>query len=325
MMRSLLKRTLATGLCALALSGPGAAVYAQQLPPLIKMIVPFAPGASTDVSARALAQQLSTRLGVNVIVDNRAGASGMIGSSLVAKGPKDGSQLLFTSVSMITTAATTRNAPFDVKTDLVPVAIMYEAPLIFVVATNSPIRTPQDLVAAARANPDRITHGTGGIGTIAHLTAELFGESAKVQLKHVPYKGAALAVPDLISGTLDTMIAVNSTFGGNIKSGRLRAIGVTTEKPSPAFPGLPTMNTVAPGFAVSLYTAVFARAGTPPAIVQKLNHEINAIAKSKALADLLQSDGATPVDVTPQEASRRVRESYDTWKRLSTSRNIVID
>lgn len=150
------------------------------------MIVPFSAGASTDVAARAVAQQLGTRLGVSVIVENRAGASGMIGSATVARGPKDGSQLLFTSVSTISTAATTRNTPFNVISDIVPVAILYEAPLIVAVPVNSSIKTPQDLVAAARARPDQLTHGTAGIGTIAHLTAELFNDSARIQIKHIP-------------------------------------------------------------------------------------------------------------------------------------------
>lgn len=312
-------------LLSFALLATASAVQAQQFPAVVKMIVPFAAGASTDVAARAVAQQLTTRLGVNVIVENRAGASGMIGSASVARGPKDGSQLLFTSTSTISTAATTRNAPFDVTTDIVPVALVYEAPLIVAVPVNSPIKTPQDLVAAARAKPDHLAHGSAGVGTIAHLMAELFNDTAKVQLKHIPYKGAAAAIPDLISGTLDAMFAVNSTFGSNIKGGRLRIVGVGSEKPHPSFPGVPTLNTVAPGFAVTLWTGVFVPAGTSPAIVLKLNREINEIAKSREMAELMQSDGATPLSLTPEESSRRVRDTYAMWKRVATSRNIILD
>lgn len=318
-------QTFAALLAFVALLAVAPVSRAQQLPPLIRMVVPFAPGASTDVAARAVANQLRARLGVNVIVENRAGASGMIGTAAVARGPKDGSQLLFTSVSTISTAATTRNTPIDVTSDVIPVAIVYEAPLIAVVPAGSSIKTPQDLVAAARAKPDQITHGTAGIGTIAHLTAELFNDTAKVQLKHIPYKGASLAIPDLISSTLDVMFAANSTFGGNLKSGRLRAIGVTSEKVSPAFPGLPSMSSVAPGFSVNLWTGVFVPAGAPASIVQRLNSEINEIAKSGELAELLNSEGATPLADSPEEAAQRVRESYATWKRVSTSRNIVLE
>lgn len=249
----------------------------------------------------------------------------MIGSTAVARGPKDGSQLLFTSTSTISTAATTRNSPIDVTTDIVPVALVYEAPLIAAVPVNSPIKTPQDLVAAARAKPDQLMHGSAGVGTMAHLMAELFNDTAKVQLRHIPYKGASAAIPDLLTGTLDLMFAVNSTFGSNIKGGRMRVIGVGSEKPHPAFPGIPTLNTVAPGFTVSLWTGVFVPAGTPPAIVQRLNREINDIAKSRELAELLQSDGATPLSLTPGEASVKVRDSYAMWKRVATSRNIILD
>jgi tripartite-type tricarboxylate transporter receptor subunit TctC len=318
-------KRLSTLLTSFALLATASAVQAQQFPPIVKMVVPFAAGASTDVAARAIAQQLGTRLGVSVIVENRAGASGMIGSAFVARGPKDGSQLLFTSTSTITTAATTRNAPIDVTADIVPVALVYEAPLIAVVPTNSPIKTPQDLVAAARAKPDQLVHGSAGVGTIAHLMAELFNDTAKVQLRHIPYKGASAAIPDLLTGTLDLMFAVNSTFGGNIKSGSMRIIGVGSEKPHPSFPGVPTLNTVAPGFAVSLWTGVFVPAGTPPAIIQRLNQEINEIAKSKDLKELLLSDGATPLALTPAEASSKVRDSYAMWKRVATSRNVILD
>jgi tripartite-type tricarboxylate transporter receptor subunit TctC len=295
------------------------------LPPLIRIVVPFAPGASTDVAARAIARLLGPRLGTNVIVENRPGASGMIGSASVVRGPKDGSQLVFTSVSMVSTAASTRNAPFDVTADLLPAAIVYEAPLIMAVPASSHIKTPADLVAAARAKPDHLSHGTGGVGTIVHLTMELFNDIAKTQIKHIPYKGASLALTDMMGGTIDMMMAVNSTFGPNIKSGRLRVIGVASEKPHPAFPGVPTLNSVAPGFVVSLWTGLFVPAGTPAPFVQRLNREINEIAKSPELAELLQSDGAVPLALTPEESARLVRDSYNSWKRIATSRNIILE
>ncbi len=298
---------------------------AQQLPNPIRIIVPFAPGASTDVTARALAQQLQNRLGVSVIVENRAGASGMIGSASVVKGPKDGSQILFTSVSMVSTAAATQNAPFDVVNDLIPVAIVNEAPLILAVNARSDIKTPQDLVNAARAKPDLLTHGTGGVGTIAHLAVEMFNDAAKVQIRHIPYKGAAPAVTDLMGETLSAVMAVNSTFGPNIKSGRLRVIGVASDKPHPAFPGIPTLNTVAPGYTAGLWTGIFAPIGTPAAVVQRLNREIIEIAKSKELAELMQNDGAMPRALNPEESARVVRDSFSTWKRISSVRNIVAE
>ncbi len=324
-------KPLASLISALAFAGLAQAQQAQPapnaapLPAVIKMIVPFAPGASTDVIARAIANQLGQRIGSSIVVENRAGASGMIGSLGVVKGPKDGSQILFSSVSMISTAATTRNAPFDVTTDLVPVAIIYDVPLLEAVSGKSDIKTPAELVAAARARPDQITHGTAGIGTFAHLAAELLNDAAKIQLKHIPYKGASLAVTDVVAGNVDMMIAVNSTFSSQTQSGRMRAIGVTSLQPSPAFPGLPTMASVAPGFSVTLWTAAFVAAGTPNAIVQRLNHEIIEAAKSREVMEIMRNDGATPLAINPEEAARRVRESYATWKRVSAAKNIVLE
>jgi tripartite-type tricarboxylate transporter receptor subunit TctC len=321
----MLKRSLLTALLATLALPYAASVQAQQLPPLVRIVVPFAAGASTDVTARALAQQLQNRLGSTFIVENRPGASGMIGSATVVKGPKDGSQLLFTSVSMVSSAAATRNAPFDVVKDLTPVAIVNEAPLILVVNAKSDIKTPQDLINVARAKPEELTHGTGGVGTIAHLAMELFNEAAKVNVRHIPYKGAAPAVTDLAGDTLSAVMAVNSTFGPNIKSGRLRVIGVASEKAHPGYPGVPTLNTVAPGYSAILWTAVFAPAGTPAPLVQRLNKEIVEIAKSREFADLMQNDAAVPVAASPEEAARVVANSYNTWKKISSSRNIVLE
>lgn len=309
----------------LALAGPASRAQQAPVPPLVRMVVPAAAGASTDIMARAIAPQLAARLGTNVIVENRAGASGMLGASVVAKAPKDGSALLFFSVSLISAAATTRNPSVDVLTELLPVAAVAENPLVFAVSTKSDIKTPADLVAAARAKPDLITHGTGGVGTIAHVAAELFNNAAKVQLKHVPYRGAAPAVVDLVSGTIDLMIATNATFASQIKAGRARPIGVTSRQPSAAFPGLPTMNTVAPGYESGLWVGMWAPAGTPPAIVQRLNKEIVEIARSKELGELLQADGGAPLALTPEEFAARVRSDYADFKKLATDKNIVVE
>lgn len=302
--------------------------FAQQLPmpPLVRIVVPFAAGSSTDAMGRALAAQLSTRLGTNVIVENRAGGSGLIGASAVAKGPRDGSMLLFTSVSMITAVATLRTASFDPIGELVPVALVGEGPLVVAVSTKTEIKTPADLVAAARARPDALTHGTAGVGTLSHLSAEFFNDAAKVQIKHIPYKGAALAVIDLAGGTIDAMFAVNTTLAPQIKAGRVRLIGVTSDQPSSAYPDLPTMNSVAPGYNTTVWTAIFAPAGTPVALVQRLNREIREIVKSdKAMQDIMQFDGVAPGALSPEELARLVRESLATWKKIATAKNIVLD
>ncbi len=308
-----------------ALVAASAGAQQPPLPPLIKIVVPFAPGASTDVIARALAAQLGPRLGTTVIVENRPGASGFIGSAAVAKGPRDGSQLLFTSVSMLSAATTMKNVPIDVLTDLVPVAIPGEGPLVFAVPVNSPIKTPADLLAAARAKPDTITHGTAGVGTLAHMAAELLNDAAKIQLRHIPYKGASLAVTDMLGGNIDMMIAVKSTFGPHVSAGKFRLVAITSLEPSPAFPGVPTLASVVPGYEVSLFTTLYAPAGTPPAIVARINQAVNEISKSKEMTDLMLSDAALPLTVTPEQAAVKVRNSYAMWKKLATSKNIVAE
>jgi tripartite-type tricarboxylate transporter receptor subunit TctC len=304
-----------------------ASVSAQQapMPPLIKVIVPFSPGASTDVIARTLATQLGPKLGTTVIVENRPGASGFIGATAVAKGPRDGSMLLFTSVSMISAATTNKNVPIDVLKDLVPVAIPGEGPLVFAVPATSPINNPADLLAAARAKPDVLTHGTGGVGTIAHMAVELLNEEAHIQLRHIPYKGASLAVTDMLGGTIDMMVAVKSTFGGHVNAGKFKLVAVTSLQPSPAFPGVPTIASVVPGYEVTLFTTLYAPAGTPAPVVQRINQAVNEISKSKEMTELMLSDGALPLTVTPEQAARKVRDAYATWKKLAVAKNIVTE
>ena len=311
-------------LATLTLMAHGAAQANQDaLPPLIRLVVPFTPGASTDVFARRVAHQLSTRLGTQVVVDNRAGASGTIGSSAVAKGPKDGSLLLFTSVSSVTAAATMRNLPYNVKTDLVPVAFVTTSPLVIAVASSSDVKTPADLLNAARKRP--VSYGTGGVGTIAHLAYAQINRMAKVELKHVPYKGGAPAVTDTIGGILDSTAGAYSTLASQVQGGRLRAIAITSAQPSPSFPNLPTVASAVPGYSVELWTAVFAPKGTSPELVKRLNHEINDIAKSKDMQELMRGDGASALSLTPQEASARVNQDYDMWKKLASTQNIVLE
>lgn len=302
-------------------------VVAQQVavPPLVKIVVPFAPGASTDVIARAIAVRLGERLKTKVMVENRPGANGMIGASAVVNGPRDGSSLMVFSSSLLTVAATSPKLPFDAIKDLIPVAVLGEGPMVVGVSTMTNIKTPADLVAAARAKPGGITHGTGGTGTIAHMAAELIDESAKTQMLHVPYRGAALALIDLSGGTIDMMIAAYSTLAPGIKTGRVRPIAVTTSKPSPAFPDLAPMATAAPGFDVSLWVGLWAPTGTPAVLVQHLNREVNEITKSPEFAEVLKADGNRPVAMTSAELSTRVKDTYATWKKLATTKNIVIE
>jgi tripartite-type tricarboxylate transporter receptor subunit TctC len=303
------------------------AAWSQQapLPPLIKIIVPFAAGASTDAAARAVATELSKRLGSTVVVENQPGASTYIGAATVAKAPKDGSVLLMTSASTFSAAATKRTVPMDVNTELLPVALLSEGQLIIAASAQNEIKTPADLVAAARAKPDEITHGTGGIGTLSHVAAEMINDAARIQLKHIPYKGAALAVPDFVAGRIDLMIGVYTTIAPQVKAGRARLVAVTTPRPHPAFPGVAPMASAAPGLSIDIWVGFFAPAGTPPAVVQRLNRELAEVAKSRAVLDVIEPDGSTPGSQSPEEFAARVRGSYAAWKKIAADKNIVVE
>jgi len=307
------------------LASPEARAQSTPLPPLIKIIVPFAPGASTDAAARVVASELSRRTGSNVIIENQTGASTFIGAGAAVRGAKDGSVLLMTSTSTITAAATKRTVPVDITTELMPVAQLTEGPLIIAASTQNNIKTPADLVAAARAKPDTITHGSAGIGTLAHVAAEMINDVAKIQLKHIPYKGSSLALNDLAAGRIDLMVGVYSTVVPQVKAGRVRLVAVTSAQPHPAFPGVPTMASVAPGLSIDIWVGFFAPLGTPPAVVQRLNRELNEVAKSKLVHDMVAVDGSVPVALTPEEFGSRVRNSYATWKKLAESKNIIAE
>lgn len=295
------------------------------VPAVVRLVVPFAPGGSNDVIARAIAPALAKRLGNSVIVENRAGAGGSIGSDAVAKGPKDGSVLLLTSSSLLTGAATMPSTPYDVNGAFVPVAMVGQGPMLVVVPAQTDIRTPADFVRAARAKNGELTYGTAGVGSIAHMSSEMLADAAKAPMRHVPYKGAAPALIDLASGTIDMMISNYSSVVPQIKAGRVRPIAVTTRTVSPSFPDLPPMANAAPGFSADIWVTVFAPAGTPAGIVQRLNREINEVAKQSDVRGLLEADGAAPTPFNPAELVPRIRDDLAAWKKVATEKKIVAE
>jgi tripartite-type tricarboxylate transporter receptor subunit TctC len=321
------RQSVAILVCSLGFCTLTSVTFAQEvpLPSVIKFIVPVAPGAGTDLAARAIAQQLGPRLGKTVIVENKAGASTIIGVQAVMSGPHDGSTLLFTSSSIASTAATLRNFQYDVTKDLVPISVVSDGPMLVVVSTKSGIKTPADLVARARANPDALTAGSAGVSSIGHLAVELLNEAAKIHIRHIPYKGAAPAVLDVAAGNVDMYIGSNSAAASQLQTGRAIAIAVTSAQPSPAFPGLPTMASAAPGYSATIWYGLFAPAGTPSSVIQRLNREVNAIAKTPEFGKILQMDGAAPLNAGPEELQKFVRDDYAMWKKLAHDKNIIVE
>jgi tripartite-type tricarboxylate transporter receptor subunit TctC len=295
------------------------------LPKAIKIVVPFSPGGSNDVIARAIAGPLAKRLDIPVIVENRAGAAGVIGADYVAKSPRDGSVLLLTSSSFLTAAATQTRLPYDPIAAFSPVAMVGRGPMLLAVSATTPFKTPAELVAAARAQPGALNYGTAGVGSIAHLTTELFDDTAGIKMTHVPYKGAANAAVDLAGGQIQVMVSNYSTLAPLMKGGKIKALAVTSGTPHAAFPALPPLATVAPGFAVAIWVGVFAPGGTSPAIVERLNQEINVIAASADLTPLLEPDGTLPEAISPATFAGRIKDELGQWKQIATEHRIVAE
>lgn len=293
------------------------------LPKTIRIVVPFSAGGSNDVIARAIAAPLSARLGVTVIVENKAGAAGVVGSDAVAKSPRDGSVLLLTSSSFLTAAATQTQLPYDPIAAFAPVAMVGRGPMLFVASASAPFKSPADVIAAAKANPGALNYGSAGVGSIAHLTTELLTDTAKVKMTHVPYKGAANAAIELAAGQIQVMVSNYSTVAPLIRSGKIRPLAVTSAKPHPAFADLPPLATVAPGFNVDIWVGVFAPAGTPAAIVERLNQEINGVAASPDLAPVLEPDGTLPEAISPAAFAARLKEELGQWKQIASEHKIL--
>ncbi len=296
-----------------------------KLPAMMKIVVPFGAGASNDAIARAVAPLLARRLGNTVIVENKPGAAGVIGSDYVAKSPADGSVLLLSSSTFVTAAVTQPRLPYDPLTAFVPVSMVGNGPMLLAVSAATPIKSAAELVAAAKAKPGSLTYGTSGTGSIAHLASEMLSDAAGIRMTHVPYKGAANALMDMAGGQIDMMISNYTSLVAQIKSGKVRALAVTSAQASPAFADLPPLSSVAPGFAADIWVTVFAPGNTPAPVVARLNRELNQIAASPEVKALLEPDGATPMALSPADLARRVRDDLAIWKKIAVEKKILAD
>lgn len=305
--------------------GMTTSVLAQDIPKLIRIVVPFSPGASNDAIARVIAPPLARRLETTVVVDNKPGAAGVIGADAVAKAPRDGSAVLLTSSTFLTAAATQPRLPYDPIAGFVPIAVVGQNPTLLAVSAALPFKTAKDLLATARARPDELIYGSAGVGSIGHLVTELLCAAAKVQMRHVPYKGAANAAIDLAGGQIHVMMSSYSTLSAFLKSGKVRALAVTSKQPYPAFPDLPPLIDLVPGYSNETWVGVFAPAGTPERYVERLNREINEISAAPEMRTLLEADGMMAATMTPAAFAARVRTELAQWKRIAAARKISIE
>jgi tripartite-type tricarboxylate transporter receptor subunit TctC len=271
----------------------------------IRMVVAFPPGGSTDLAARALGEKLGAALGQPVIVENRPGASGNIGADLVAKSAPDGHTLLMAATSFATSPAFFPKLAWDPVKDFAPVSLVATVPIIVVVHPSVPAKTPAELIAYSKANPGKLNLASPGAATLTRLSGEMFKQAAGLDWVTVHYKGGAPAVQDLLAGNAHVMFANISDVITHVRSGRLRALAVTTAKRSAVVPELPTLSEGAlPGFAVATWQAIVAPAGTPREVVQRLNAEIARAMAAPEMKERFLSFGTDAATSTPEELGR---------------------
>jgi tripartite-type tricarboxylate transporter receptor subunit TctC len=284
----------------------------------ITMIVTFAVGGSSDVLGRAVAESMAHGLGQQIVVDNRPGAGGQIGAEVAAHAAADGYTVLFgTNGTLGIGPALYKHLRYDPLHDLAPVGILHKLPLLLIINPSIPAKNLQELIAYARKNPGKLSFASAGVGSVSHLAGELFKEEAKIDILHVPYKGGGAAVPDLIAGRVSMMLETIPNALPLAKSGQMRAIAVTTTERSAAAPDIPTLaESGLPGFDVSAWTGLFVPAGTPGAVIDRLNAETRKIANDRHYVDLVHKMGTNVASSSPQEFGAFVRDDIARWTKV---------
>jgi len=284
----------------------------------VRLVVPFPPGGPADSVARILAQKLTDALGQNVVVDNRAGATGTIGAGIVAKSPPDGYTLLLgTSNELAMSPGLFEKLPYEPTRNFTPLSNVINFPNILVVNPHLPARSVAELVALARAKPGQLSFATSGIGSTNHLTGVVFQEIEKVKINYVPYKGGGPAVTDLMGGHVDTMFATMPSVVPYVKSNKLKALVLTDNKRWAALPEVPSAKEAGvPGLIVITWNGVLAPAGLPDAIVARLNTDIGTVANSTDMKDRMRAQAAEIGTTTPEEFAAMLRNDYAKWSKV---------
>ena len=313
------RATLATGLAALAVLGAVTCAGAQDYPNRpITLVVPFPPGGSTSIVARIIADKLSESLGQQIVIDNRAGAGGTIGSRAVAKSAPDGYTLLLGYTGTLAIGPSLYpNVGYDPRKDFAPIGMIGHAPNSLVVHPSFAVKSVKELVDYAKANPGKVQFGSAGVGTVSHVSGEYFATSAGITLAHVPYRGTGPALADLLGGHIPMAFAPIPATHANIDSGKLRGLAVTSGKRSSLVPDIPTIaESGVPDFEASLYYGLVAPPGTPRPIIDRLNKELNATLASEDVRKRLATDGAEPVPGTPEDYARHIDQDETKWAKV---------
>lgn len=291
----------------------------------IMFVVPFAAGGGGDVVARLLAKGLSERINNPIVVDNRVGAGGNIGSASVLKSPPDGYTLLNMSSTYPIQAAVSK-LTFDPIGDMQPIIMVSRDPAVVLVNQSSPLKNVKDLLEAAKRTPGKLTYGSAGIGSLAHLGMEELAFEMGVQLTHVPYKGSSQAFNDLLGGSIDMMLT-SATFSiPHIKGGKVRAIGIAGTQRTPSLPDVPTFAEQGyPKYQVVDWKAIAGPKGMPPDVVAYLNKELNEVLKQKSVAEKFEAEGTTAIGGTPEQMMQIVRSDIERWKDVAKKANVKIE
>jgi tripartite-type tricarboxylate transporter receptor subunit TctC len=280
----------------------------------VRMVVPFPPGGGIDIMARHVTQQLSGTFGVQFIVDNRAGAGGAIGTENIARAAADGYSLLFSSTSPMSINPHINKVNYDPVASFAPVIMVGFAPEVLVVHPSLPAGNVKALIAMGKARPDALSFASSGVGTIIHVTAEMFAQRAGIKMLHVPYKGAAPAVIDTVSGNVTMLFAAYPSISGQVRAAKLKALAITSLKRLEIAPELPTVaESALPGFESNQWWAVSAPAGTSAAIVTRLNTELQRILRADDIKKRFALDGAVPVGGMPNDLAAYIKNDYEKW------------
>jgi tripartite-type tricarboxylate transporter receptor subunit TctC len=320
-----MRQSIACAMLMVIAFAPGVAQSQQYPTKPIRIIAPFAPGGGTDFIARLIAQKLTERLGQQVIVENKPGAGGNLGADFALKSAPDGYTLLLIAGSYTVNPSLYKLA-FDPVNDVAPIIQLSQGPFIVAVHPSLPASTLKELIDAAKEQPDGLSYGSAGSGSITHLASELFLDMARIKIVHVPYKGTGPALNDAIAGNVQVIFGSVSTTIQHIKSGRLRGLAVTTPQRIPAAPDLPTVAEAGvPGYEVVLWHGLVGPKAMPRVAVDRLNREANQALKAKDMETLLATDGVAPAGGTPEQFLAVIKSDIERWRKVVRQANVKVE